>query len=140
MSLFKRRDQREIHIASKSKQYKTHIYLEILAPNRLYDGDYAYRIKRISSKYALTGFIVQTSMIDGIEKVLSVITIGGLHPNSDVDTGVFCLPNYMKYQEFNDRYITDLRKTIKIWNLNNCHHYPTREMDYEVGDEWKMTT
>lgn len=94
-------------------------------------GQIEYDIITTHDKYILDGFIINYFVVDEISKVTSVNIFGGIHPNTNTDTRLFCLPTYMKHVELTPQYVIDLRKVLSIWNLNNCHFMPN-ECDYHA--------
>jgi hypothetical protein len=83
------------------------------------------RIIKSDEMYHLKGFITRTFIDkDGIEKLQSIQTFGGVHPNVDYETGVFCMPDYMKAKPVSENLIHDIRIVLRVWNLLSCFFVP----------------
>ena len=63
---------------------------------------------------------------DNTERLQSFSIFGGIHPNADYETGVFCMPDYMKHKPICKELIYDIRIVLRIWNLLSCFFIPDK--------------
>ena len=97
------------------------LYIEKIKPNRAIKEKNAYEIVYVPSQFILNGFIVTTT-----NQLVQSIHILGLHPNADLNTKQFCLPNHKMETEYNDIYYDLLRTNLKTYYLDNAHFIPEK--------------
>lgn len=129
LNLFKKLALRSI--TGGRKEFYSMLINKPVFPLTLVKGKTEFDIITTHDKYILDGFIINYFIVDDIPRTTSVNIFGGIHPNTNTDTRLFCLPKYMIHAELTPQYVIDLRKILSIWNLNNCHFIPN-EADYAV--------
>lgn len=104
---------------------------KMVVPTHMVRNEKTYELIHVDDSYIIDGFIINYFMNSNIPKVTSISIFGGMHPNADRNTRIFCVPEYMKYKELNKIYMNDVRKMMQIWNLDNCHYVPNPH-DYKT--------
>jgi len=97
------------------------IYQEEIVPDRVVKKKAAYEITYLSSFLIIKGFTVVVDYNDLVEKVF----LFGLHPNCDLETNLFCLPDNRKNVPFTEGYYENLKSLLRVYYLDDCHYKPT---------------
>ena len=98
-----------------------YIYLETIKPDRAIKNKNAYEISYILPQFVVKGFCIFVMN----SKVIRV-TIFGLHPNADAETGVFCLPDHKLNVKFDENYLDLLRSNLRTYYLDSAHFIPEK--------------
>ncbi len=124
------------NVVCGSDQFQSAVFFHTIVPETIVRDGKTSKLKNIAEFYILDGFVINYYLTyDKTPKTSSVIILGGIHPNANTDTRLFCLPPFMKYKILDNQYIIDLKKVIQVWNLDNCHFVPNQN-DYEVNKSW----
>jgi len=97
------------------------VYIEKIKPKKAIKEKNAYEIIYVPPQFILNGFIVTT-----INDIVQNIHILGLHPNVDLSTKEFCLPDHKKDVVYDDIYYDLLRSNLMTYYLDNAHFIPEK--------------
>jgi len=97
------------------------LYIEKIKPEKAIKEKNAYEIVYVSPQFILNGFIVTT-----INDIVQNIHILGLHPNANLDTKEFCIPDHKKEVLYDEIYYDLLRSNLKTYYLDNSHFIPEK--------------
>ena len=98
------------------------LYIEKIKPEKAIKNKNAYDIISIPPQFVVNGFIV--SLIK--DNIVDHVHIFGLHPNSDLSTKEFCLPDHKKNIEYDEIYYDLLRSNLRTYYLDNAHYIPPK--------------
>jgi hypothetical protein len=97
------------------------LYLEKIKPEKAIKEKNAYEIIYVPPQFVLNGFIVTL-----VNKIVHHVHVFGLHPNADMNTKEFCLPEHKLQTEYDDIYYDLLRSNLKTYYLDNAHFIPEK--------------
>jgi len=92
-----------------------------IIPSILKRGSSYYKIKIVDPDYIINEFKIHTNENKKIEKI---IITKGKHPNCDPNNKIFCIPDFLKNQEIDDKTIIDITNMFLIWNFDNAYIKP----------------
>ena len=98
---------------------KSHIYEGHITPTRVIENKNAYEITYLDPMFILNGFMVTTQ-----QDFVQHIYLFGHHPNRDLDTNLYCLPDYKKGVKYDEQYFQMLLTNIKTYYLDSCYFRP----------------
>jgi len=102
-----------------------------IIPSILKRNSSYYRIEITDPEYIITEFEIHTNKNKKIEKL--IITKGN-HPNCDPKTKIFCIPDFLKNQELDDRITLSVIKDLfLIWNFDSAYSQPWTSFEYLDG-------
>jgi hypothetical protein len=111
------------------------IFIHSIIPNKLICNSSLYFIKIIDPKFIIEKFFVITNEYDKIE---NVGIINGLHPNCDLKTKLFCIPEYLKEYELNENSIKIILNMLEIFNFDSSFFQPWDCFEYEYVKEERI--
>jgi len=99
---------------------------EEIVPNRLIYKKRSYVIKRVANKFKIKGIKIYFTQSGKLEKVI----INGEHPNSNPETGEFCLPENLIFREADSMVLPTIESVLRTFNLDDCYFQPWEDFSY----------
>lgn len=100
---------------------KEFIYFKKIIPDRVIKNKNAYEITYLPPECIINGFCVTT-----VNNLVQKVHVFGIHPNVDLTTKEFCLPNHKLNTEYNDIYYDLLRMNFRTFYLDSAHFIPNK--------------
>lgn len=104
------------------------VFNQTIIPNKLICNSNLYSIKIIDPEFIIEEFCV---FIDEDNKIENIGIIKGLHPNCDLQTKFFCIPDYLKEYELNQETIKIIINIIEVFNFDSSFFQPWDCFEYE---------
>lgn len=104
---------------------KEHIFICEIVPNTVVRNESAYEITYLDRSLHLKGFVITTYLK---EDQIATINLFGEHPNSNLDTNAYCLPEYKKGMTFNEKSLSLLLKNLKCYYLDSAYFIPGKNL------------
>lgn len=107
---------------TECKLYKqTHIYIQKIIPNRIVMDKNVYEITYLDKMYHLGGFQIETEN----NRVFNV-RLFGFHPNCNLETNEYCIPDFKKGCQLTDGYIRGITTNIQTYYFDACYFKPIK--------------
>jgi hypothetical protein len=93
-----------------------------IIPEKLISNDKFFRIKLIDNKYITREFEIHLN--NKTKKIEKLRITKGRHPNCDPKTKDFCMPEFLKEQQFNSESMDLIINMIKLFNFKSSYETP----------------
>jgi hypothetical protein len=100
---------------------KDHIFICHIIPETVIKGGAAYKITYLDRSLHLKGFSITTYLK---EDKITTVNVFGEHPNTDLNTNAYCLPEYKKGMILNEQSLALLLKNLKCYYLDSAYFIP----------------
>lgn len=104
---------------------KEHIFICTIIPDTVVKDGSAYEIIHLNQSMHLKGFLITTYLK---EDQIITINLFGEHPNCNLDTNAYCLPEYKKGMTFNKETLSLLLKNFKCYYLDTAYFIPGKNL------------
>jgi hypothetical protein len=91
-------------------------------PNKLITSSRCNQIKITDDNYIIKEFEIHTN--DKTNQIEMIKILNGKHPNCDPFTNVFCIPECLKRDVFNDQTLNKIVNMLMIFNFESAYYRP----------------
>lgn len=97
------------------------IFSQKIIPNKLICNSSLYPIKITDDKFIINKFCV---FINEDNKIENIGIMEGLHPNCDLKSKLFCIPEFLKEFELNEKSLKIIINMFEIFNFDSSFFQP----------------
>jgi len=111
-------------------------FIKEVIPNKLICKNNLYNIKLTNPEFIIKKFCVFLN--DETEKIEDVGIIEGKHPNCDLKTKLFCIPEYLKNYKLDDNSFKIIINILEIFNFDSAFYQPWDSFEYVYVKEERI--
>jgi len=97
----------------------------VFVPNKLIFKNEIHEISDLRKKFVIRGYTIKT-----VNNKIDMVIIKNPHPNSDPNTGEFCIPQSLRKHEVNEKTKKIIEIMICCFDLDDCYFTPWDEIKY----------